>query len=178
MIHKEESQSVEYKLCWKDNNKLSVWNEGELLYPLNAEMLKKDHPSLLRNPLIANVFYRAGYIEAWGQGTTSIIKQLKTMGFRQPEFNESKGSFEIVFYRVTDKVTDKVTDNLSDNQKKIIELIKNSPHVSTREMAETIGISKRKILENISKLKKMGKIRRIGTPKDGHWEIIPMRYES
>ncbi len=40
------------------------------------------------------------------------------------------------------------------------------------EIADNIGISKRKVLDNINKLKKMGLIRRIGSPKAGYWEII------
>jgi predicted HTH transcriptional regulator len=39
-------------------------------------------------------------------------------------------------------------------------------------MADIIGISKRKILDNISKLKKAGFIRRIGPAKGGQWEVI------
>ena len=39
------------------------------------------------------------------------------------------------------------------------------------EIAENIGISKRKVLDNINKLKNRGLIKRIGPAKGGHWEI-------
>jgi len=39
-------------------------------------------------------------------------------------------------------------------------------------MAEIIGISKRKILDNINKLREKGFIKRYGKAKGGHWEII------
>jgi len=41
-----------------------------------------------------------------------------------------------------------------------------------REMAEAIGISKRKILENINKLKLSDDIKRVGNNKTGYWEKI------
>ncbi len=63
IIHRDYSGFASTMIRVYDK-KLSVWNEGQLMDPLNIEMLKEEHPSLLRNRLIANVFYYAGYIEA------------------------------------------------------------------------------------------------------------------
>jgi ATP-dependent DNA helicase RecG len=38
-----------------------------------------------------------------------------------------------------------------------------------------VGISKRKIEENIRKLKKLGFLKRIGSTKGGHWEVAEMK---
>jgi predicted HTH transcriptional regulator len=35
-----------------------------------------------------------------------------------------------------------------------------------------VGISRRSIAENISKLKEVGILKRIGTDRKGHWEIV------
>ncbi len=40
------------------------------------------------------------------------------------------------------------------------------------EIANIIGISKRKVLDNINKLKKLGLISRIGPSKGGYWKIL------
>jgi predicted HTH transcriptional regulator len=72
---------------------------------------------------------------------------------------------------VVENVTDKVTDKVTDNQNMIIQLILENNKVSTSEMAEKIGISKRKVLENIKKLKEKNIIQRIGNPKAGSWKI-------
>jgi ATP-dependent DNA helicase RecG len=74
--------------------------------------------------------------------------------------------------RVTDKVTDRVTDRVTDNQQTIILAIKENNKVTTSDLAEIVGISQRKIKENMAKLKEYGIIERIGPPKGGHWEII------
>ena len=47
-----------------------------------------------------------------------------------------------------------------------------NPNISVRDLSDIIGISKRKIEENISKLKKKGLIKRIGPAKGGYWEVI------
>ena len=39
-------------------------------------------------------------------------------------------------------------------------------------LGQTIGISLRKIHQNIAALKEMGRLRRIGSRKTGHWEVV------
>lgn len=55
---------------------------------------------------------------------------------------------------------------------KILELIVQNPKITTTEMAETLGISRRAIAKQISTLKKLNKISRIGPDKGDHWEIV------
>ncbi|MEA1908027.1 MAG: HTH domain-containing protein [Euryarchaeota archaeon] len=50
--------------------------------------------------------------------------------------------------------------------------MKENPHVSKREMAESIGISTTAIDKNIVALKKKGLLRRIGPARGGHWEVV------
>lgn len=40
------------------------------------------------------------------------------------------------------------------------------------ELARQIGISKRKILDNINKLKEQNLLRRVGENKTGYWEVL------
>ena len=54
----------------------------------------------------------------------------------------------------------------------IIKNMVENPNISARDLSDIIGISQRKIEENISKLKKKGVLRRIGPAKGGHWEVI------
>ncbi len=76
----------------------------------------------------------------------------------------------------TDNVTDvldNITDNVPDNRyEQITNLIKNNFNISTTEISEKLGISKRTVLRDIEKLKTQNKITRIGSEKGGHWQII------
>jgi len=70
------------------------------------------------------------------------------------------------------KKLEKVGEKLSQNQQSIIEEIIHNPYVSARELSEIVGISSRKIEENIKKLKDGGVVKRIGPAKGGHWEVL------
>ena len=70
---------------------------------------------------------------------------------------------------VGNKVGNKV-GNLTDNQIMIIELMKINSKISAKKLADEVGISVRKIEENISKLKKLDIVSRVGGTR-GHWEI-------
>ena len=52
---------------------LEITNPGDLHFGITPEKLTKPHESKPWNPIIANVFYRAGIIERWGTGTLNII---------------------------------------------------------------------------------------------------------
>jgi Fic family protein len=60
--------------------------------------------------------------------------------------------------------------NLSENQLKIREQIKLDNKISATKLSNIVGISKRKIEENLAKLKEMKMIDRVGGTR-GHWEI-------
>lgn len=51
-------------------------------------------------------------------------------------------------------------------------LVRKNKKISAREIAEIIGISPRAVEKNIALLKKEGILKRVGSAKGGHWEII------
>ena len=58
------------------------------------------------------------------------------------------------------------------SSQKILELIAQNPKITTTEMDETLGISRRAIAKQITNLKNNNQLRRIGPDKGGHWEIV------
>lgn len=68
-----------------------------------VEDLLKQHKSRPYNPLIANSFYRAGFIESWGRGIQKIHDSCAEYNCRAPEYQVKKEDFSIVFR--TDKNT-------------------------------------------------------------------------
>ena len=59
------------------DNKLSIWNEGTLPAGITFADLRGNHPSKPRNPIIADVCFKGGYIDACGRGTLKIITACK-----------------------------------------------------------------------------------------------------
>ena len=58
------------------------------------------------------------------------------------------------------------------SSQKIVDLIKERPEITTAEMAERIGVSRRSIVNITNRLREEGVIRRVGPDKGGRWEVI------
>ena len=74
--------------------------------------------------------------------------------------------------KVGDKITNKTGIKLTANQLKIIKYIKLNNKITAKELSKKVGISDRKIEENIKKLKLNNKLKRIGAARNGYWEIV------
>lgn len=59
------------------DDKLILWNPGSLPNDLSIEQLRLKHPFRPRNKNIAEIFFKAGYIEAWGRGIVKMIEACK-----------------------------------------------------------------------------------------------------
>ncbi len=44
--------------------------------------------------------------------------------------------------------------------------------MAARELAQQVGISSRKIEQNIARLKELELLKRIGPARGGHWEVV------
>lgn len=75
------------------DHKISIWNEGFLPEGLTLDALKRPHPSRPRNPIIADVCFKGGYIDAWGRGTIKILDSCKAAELPEPEMKEQDGGF-------------------------------------------------------------------------------------
>lgn len=55
---------------------------------------------------------------------------------------------------------------------KILAIVNKNPYITAKELTEETGLTRRGVEWNIDKLKRAGRIKRIGPDKGGHWEII------
>ena len=74
--------------------------------------------------------------------------------------------------KTTQKTPQKTEKTTQKTTQKILEALKDNPRATRKELAELVGITADGIKWNIEKLKKAGKLRRIGPDKGGKWEII------
>ena len=155
------------------NDKIILWNPGKLPDEITIDQLMQKHPSIPRNRHIADIFFKAGYIEAWGRGIEKIKHGFQKAGKQEPLFEELGRGFMITLFKDShEKVVEKVVENISGNQMLIIELLDKNKNITANEIALQIGISHRKVQENMAKLKEIGIIKRIGPAKGGHWQVV------
>jgi len=79
------------------NDRMEIINPGTLHFGITVKALFKPHESRPWNPIIANVFYRAGIIEKWGTGTLNIIEWCKENRNPPPEWSIRSGSVVLIF---------------------------------------------------------------------------------
>jgi ATP-dependent DNA helicase RecG len=161
------------------NDRLILWNPGKLPEDITIEILKQKHPSRPANRNIAELFFKAGYIEIWGRGIAKILNACMVAGLPEPDMKEFAGGIQVTFFkrnkvvdRVVEKVVDRVVENLTDHQKQVIKSIIENPKISALEISTIIGLSHRKTQDNIKKLKDKGILKRVGSDKGGFWEVV------
>ena len=146
------------------NDHISIWNAGQLQAPLTVKKLLVTHPSMPYNPDIANTFFRAGLIEAWGRGTIKIIEDCKAYGIPAPAFSDAFSGLMVTFKKSKKKTSEKTSE-------KILVLIKENKNITIAELANKIGVTNRSIERNIQKLKKEKILQRIGSARGGYWKV-------
>lgn len=117
-------------------NKIILWNIGTLPKEIKINELKKSHSSYPRNELLADVFFKAGLIEAWGRGTIKITDECKKAGLPEPEFKEEFGGFTVYFYKdiYTDENLRKM--GLNERQVKAVMYVKDKGKITNKEYQE------------------------------------------
>lgn len=80
-------------------DRLSIWNAGELPENWSHATLLGPHSSQPYNPDIANAFFRAGEIEAWGRGIQRVMEACRDAETPEPVIRvEARGFwFEFPF---------------------------------------------------------------------------------
>lgn len=97
VMHRDYSVPSSYVAIAVFDDRIEVRSVGDFPTGIRAEMLSGDHPSILRNPLIAGAFHRTGAVEVWGRGTNRVIEACRAHGIAPPEFSEQAGVVTVTF---------------------------------------------------------------------------------
>ena len=147
-----------------------------------VDTLMEPHNSRPYNPDIANVFYRAGYIEHWGRGIQKICDACRELGAELPVYELVGNGLRVHFKALESALIDEPkTPNRQDVGKdvglevglaeKIIDLILDNSEIKMSEMAEKLAVTTRTIEREIKKLREFGRVERVGGKRYGHWEV-------
>ena len=63
------------------------------------------------------------------------------------------------------------TETTTETVKKLLEIIKVNPNIKAKELCVMLGLTIDGVRYHLNKLKKEGKILRVGSNKSGYWEI-------
>ena len=96
VVHKDYASGATIQISVYDD-KLMIWNPGQLPPDWKAEDLLEKHESKPFNPDVAHAFFRAGLVEAWGRGIDLILADCRQAGVPTPELRFKRGGFWAVF---------------------------------------------------------------------------------
>ena len=129
LAHRDYFSNAEIQLSIYDD-RIEVWNPGELLPPLQLDDLKREHKSIPRNKFLADKLFLIKYIEEWGKGTNRIVDEILENKLPEPEFKNYSGGFAVVLYGPGKSFEEKIEKEklhileINERQKKAIEYIK------------------------------------------------------
>lgn len=160
------------------DDRVEISNPGGL--PSGLKPSEFGRKSVARNPLIASLLNRINYIEKVGTGINRIKQAVAESDKSSVEFSFNSG-FSVIFRRVPEitsegKVVEEteitVDRTRGKTRGKILEAIKQDPTITREELSRVADLSIRGVEWNLTRLKKEGKIKRVGSAKGGHWEVI------
>ena len=96
----------------------------------------------------------------------------------KPKFKSTPSLFQTIIYATAD--TPNVGDHdgnvsetkFTERQQKILNLVKESPVITGRQMSETLSVSQRTIERDLSTLQKKGILKHEGKDNDGVWVVL------
>jgi predicted HTH transcriptional regulator len=97
VMHRDCSRASSYVAIAVFDDRIEVRSVGEFPTGIRAELLTREHPSILRNPLMAGAFHRTGAVEVWGRGTNRVIEACRARDLAPPEFSEEAGVVTVTF---------------------------------------------------------------------------------
>mgnify|MGYP004552751371 CR=1 FL=1 len=178
------------------DDRISLWNYGKMPEGTTISDMFKEHRSMPRNKLIANAFYFAGFVEAWGRGFEIIENAFKDAELEIPSFVEEFSGVAAkikreVFYAIqhgariddrTGKVvkafydTNDDTKNITERQQLICNLLaaadtKNDTK-TTGSLSVKIGISLSTVKRELKALQERGFIEHCGPTNGGYWKVL------
>ncbi len=155
------------------DEKISIWNDGELPQGVSLEKLKEHHSSRPRNLIIADVCFKGGLIDAWGSGTVRIIETCKAAGLPEPKLEERDGGFAVTLFKNSLTEEQLVKLGLNERQLKAVLYLKEKGRITNPKYLEiNEGITDRTALRDLDSLVEKGVIRRVGEKKSAYYELV------
>ena len=165
------------------DDRLTVTSPGGMYNGMLIQDLDiADVSSERRNPILANVMAQLDYMEKRGSGLTRICNETQALdGYKdelKPVFKSTPTQFQTIIFASTDKqnvgdfVGDMAETKLTERQQKILNLIKELPTISAKQMSEILLVSPRTIERDLSLMKKIGTLKREGKDNNGVWIIL------
>ncbi len=154
------------------DDRIEIVSPGKLPPGLRVEELySEEHRSVIRNKLIAQVFYDMGYIERYGSGTTRIMGICSEEGFPEPEFRESGMWFGVVFRKDIYNEEYLRSLGLNERQIKAVMYVKENGRITNREYRDIGGVSNKTAYLELTELVNLGILKSVKEGRGSYYSL-------
>ena len=117
------------------------------------------------------IFLQCGIVEHSGHGVPIVVKEY---GEKAYSFSQNMITVTIPFNRPKQVVNAPVNApvKLTPTQVNILNLIRHDANITIEAIVQSLGKDRRTITRNIGVLREKQLLKRVGSDKTGHWEII------
>lgn len=150
------------------SNRISITNPGSFANEFTPnDFFYRDLKSYLRNQSIADVLYLCKDVETCGHGLKKVYRLCKEAKVDISYIN-NENDFTIEFSRI-DRNQD---GELSKEEFSVLSVFKTNKNAIKDDVIRQTGLSSRTIDRIIKSLKEKALLRRIGSNKNGYWEVL------
>lgn len=163
LVHRLWDTSANIQISMEDSG-ITITSPGGLPKGISEREYLEERISILRNPIIGNVFYRLDYIESFGTGIERIRKAYDPFEV-MPTFSVTENSI-IVRLPVTDMVVNTTKDELI-----VLACFTEGRMLSRREVEEMSGFGKAKSGRILNALVDKGGLLRTGNGRSTRYSL-------
>ncbi|QFY89953.1 putative DNA binding domain-containing protein [Magnetovirga frankeli] len=184
LVHRDYLVSAPIRLFVFDN-RIEIISPGHLPNNLTVEKIRAGN-SNIRNPILVS-YVAKGLLpyHGLGSGIKRALEKWPTIDFSDDHdgclFTATVHRKPVEELELADKGALKVQikgqlapikASLSAIQVQLLDFIRSNPTISYDELAEMTQKDRTTVMRNIGKLKDVGILRRVGSKKTGHWEVV------
>lgn len=201
LVHRDLLRSAPIRIFIFDN-RVEIISPGALAGGLTEEDIRSGK-TFQRNPYMATFATNALHYRGIGSGIVRILaeypeieivndvsgKEFKVIVWRkehqistqktgdstQTSTPKTNNSTQTCTQKVVGSTQTSTQKNGGSTQEQILNILREYPQTSRKELAKIIGITEDGIKKQLANLKKAGMIERIGADNGGHWEVKPKK---
>ena len=163
LVHRAWDVRASIKISMFED-RIEISSPGGLPAGIGREEYLNGQISVLRNPILGNVFFRLKYIEKFGTGIMRINRSYSN-ALEKPSYQIFENSIQVVLPVVASD------EELSKKDKKILDIIRDKGTVSRSEIEKLAGIGKDSTIRSLNLLLKKHIIEKTGAGRGVKYHI-------
>ena len=153
-------------------NRIEILSHGGLPNGMTKEQFF-DGISRPRNATLMRIFLSMGLTEHTGHGIPTIVEKYGKDVFEiESNYIRCTIPFEKEVMSQIDNKNVGLNVGLNRTEKKVIEYLIENPSITSTEIAEQIGVTKRTVERTFKSLQDKNILERIGSKRDGNWIVV------